>query len=345
MNSDNVLIPAHVSGSTEFTPSNKVTPMKQHSPRSSEVGSDVKINPLPQPSDSEGVLGGVTTNISYHKERIDAEATTYSQWSTSSFFFKHSYRDVGRKKFHFCLSFCSVFMVVWSSLVINTLVERGPIIFLKLAEGDIGQYDAIIYPSKGGDDLQLDEFSNFDGHFINYTKAMEVTDAQYNFAPRKQFCGAVIGSAPKIEDSMDQEIFEQGFIRTQDGLTTLPGPAQVYGGSQKYQFSTCVMLMDTDRERDINLGALYKEDAMTEGQCWIPKFLADEMKVQEGDIVYNKMDTYQNLLALINEFNREHTFQDEIRYQFQDYRNQVLEMPCRVAVIGNATFGKFYLDM
>lgn len=59
----------------------------------------------------------------------------------------HSYRDVKRKKFHFCLSFCSVFVVVWASLVINTIVEKGPIIFLKLAEGDVGQYDGLIYPT------------------------------------------------------------------------------------------------------------------------------------------------------------------------------------------------------
>lgn len=71
----------------------------------------------------------------------------YSVVSSSQFMFKHSYRDVGRKKFHFCLSFCSVFIVVWSALVINTLVEKGPVIFLKLAESINGQYDGMIYPN------------------------------------------------------------------------------------------------------------------------------------------------------------------------------------------------------
>lgn len=63
---------------------------------------------------------------------------SYDALSTTSFFLKHSYRDVNRKMFHFCLSFCSVFVVVWASLIINTLVQRGPIIFLKLAEADNG---------------------------------------------------------------------------------------------------------------------------------------------------------------------------------------------------------------
>ena len=68
----------------------------------------------------------------------DSKIENYSVLSSSMFFYKHSYRDIGRRKFHFCLSFCSVFIVVWSALVINTLVEKGPIIFLKLAEGREG---------------------------------------------------------------------------------------------------------------------------------------------------------------------------------------------------------------
>jgi hypothetical protein len=47
------------------------------------------------------------------------------------FFVKHSYHDVGRRKFHFCLSFCSVLVVVWSILVVTSVIEKGPIIFLK----------------------------------------------------------------------------------------------------------------------------------------------------------------------------------------------------------------------
>lgn len=112
--------------------------------------------------------------------------------SSFGFFITHSYRDVGRKKCHFCLSFCSVLIVVWAALIINTVVEKGPIIFLKLAEGEAGQYDGIIYPTKSS--AQETGYSNDKGIFINYTRVQEITDEQYNFAPRKQFCGSMIGS-------------------------------------------------------------------------------------------------------------------------------------------------------
>ena len=66
--------------------------------------------------------------------------------STIAFFFRHSVRDIGRRKFHYSLAFCSVFIVVLSSLVINTVVEKGPIIFLRLAENHHGECDGYVTP-------------------------------------------------------------------------------------------------------------------------------------------------------------------------------------------------------
>ena len=61
-------------------------------------------------------------------------------------FAKHSYRDVKRRKLHFFLAFCSVFVAVLSTLVVNTLISQGPVVFLKLAEATVGEYDALMTP-------------------------------------------------------------------------------------------------------------------------------------------------------------------------------------------------------
>jgi hypothetical protein len=52
-----------------------------------------------------------------------------------------------RRKFHFLLAFCSVFLVVVSTLVINQIISKGSIIFLKISEGNHGEIDAVITPS------------------------------------------------------------------------------------------------------------------------------------------------------------------------------------------------------
>jgi len=36
-----------------------------------------------------------------------------------NYFMRHAYKDIFRRKFHFVLAFCSVFLVVVSTLVIN----------------------------------------------------------------------------------------------------------------------------------------------------------------------------------------------------------------------------------
>lgn len=144
--------------------------------------------------------------------------------STLSFQWKHSYRDVGRKKCHFCLSFCSVFIVVWAALVVNTVISKGPVIFLKLSESLEGQFDGYLYPS-----IEDKDNGKF---FVNYTAAMKVlnnTGKTYNLSPRKEFEYAKAGSSYPIDrregiQSKDEWFMEEeaNYIKTSDGKNTVP---------------------------------------------------------------------------------------------------------------------------
>ena len=72
---------------------------------------------------------------------------------------KHSYRDVSRHKCHFCLALMSVFVVTLSSLVVNTVVSKGPIIFLTLAQGKVGEYDGYFTYVRWSDNDNLNSYS------------------------------------------------------------------------------------------------------------------------------------------------------------------------------------------
>lgn len=65
-----------------------------------------------------------------------------------------------------------MFIVVLFSLVINTIVARGPIIFLKMAEANNGEIDGVVTPSQilalGLDDDQTGV------KFLNYTRVTEL---------------------------------------------------------------------------------------------------------------------------------------------------------------------------
>ena len=85
------------------------------------------------------------------------------------FFVKHSCRDLLRHKCQFCLAFCSVFVVVLSVIVVNTVITRGPLVFLKLSEQMNGEWDAYMYMFS---QLENGSFSNADSNnwwCLNYT--------------------------------------------------------------------------------------------------------------------------------------------------------------------------------
>jgi len=101
-------------------------------------------------------------------EREYVDAHQRSCCGAFRFFLRHSFRDVKRRKCHFCFAFLSVFIVVFAILVINTVIAKGPIIFLTMAEGDEGEIDGIFTAVQ----FNQEDFStadNRDGNFLNYT--------------------------------------------------------------------------------------------------------------------------------------------------------------------------------
>ena len=93
-------------------------------------------------------------------------------------FTKYAIQDVGRNKCHFMLAFCSVFVVVLSTLVINTIIEKGPLVFLSLGQKSQGEIDAIISPSNNGlysTSVYSSEYPYYvsRGEYYNFTQMVE----------------------------------------------------------------------------------------------------------------------------------------------------------------------------
>jgi hypothetical protein len=80
-------------------------------------------------------------------------------WPATLFFGMYQWRDLKRRKCHFSLAFCSVFCIVLSTLVVTTVIDKGPYIFLELAEDSHGEIDAFITAAQ----------QNAAQSYINYT--------------------------------------------------------------------------------------------------------------------------------------------------------------------------------
>lgn len=108
----------------------------------------------------------------------------------------HSYKDIFRRKFHFLLAFCSVFLVVVSTLVINQIISKGSIIFLKIAESTHGEIDAFVTPSADivgktleGLEIEIPALLNYTAVNAFYSKNDPEVLNDLLLAPRKIFTG------------------------------------------------------------------------------------------------------------------------------------------------------------
>ena len=172
--------------------------------------------------------------------------TSLKLWESLKFMVKHSYRDTKRRKCHYCLAFGSVFIVVLFTLVINTIVAKGPIIFLKMAEASEGEIDGHVTPS-------VSSSGSEQSYFVNYTRVYELYGDQYNLSPRKSYCSVPFGSDynnpavdydpnPESEGSIQGggtgalEEWQSGF----DPSTDLPSRNQILSTSIGLPYSVCL---------------------------------------------------------------------------------------------------------
>jgi hypothetical protein len=136
------------------------------------------------------------------------------------------------------LAFGSVLVVVFSILVVNTLVEMGPLVFLSLGEKHEGQIDAILSPNNNGV-YSNDDYLHYmnEGQFYNYTQVYDEFP-KFNLAPRKQFAD--------------------------------PDNCVWHHGECDYERIT---LIQTEREKEIALGVGYPYQPLGANECLVNKEL------------------------------------------------------------------------
>ena len=197
------------------------------------------------------------------KEYVENEKLkSQSFFSSFCFFFGQSAKDARRHKCQYCLGFCSVFVVVLMTLIINTVIDKGPIIFLRLAEGNVGEVDAFIESSYNTD-------SGGQAKYVNLTQIDKIYPDEYNLSPRKSR--------------------EMHYAKT-DTLTTISTetglPIYVYHQVSNLAYENSgnykLITIDTEREKEINCGKEYKYEKLGLGECLINEDFAVALDLSIG---------------------------------------------------------------
>ena len=159
---------------------------------------------------------------------------------------EYSLKENLRRKCYFAICLITCFLVSLVSLVAKTVVGQGSLIFLMLGERDSGEIDFYINTIVSTRNKSLETIDDYhvDNAFFNFTKYEEIMKE----------------SEKEEKDKHFKNPFDTSTVRT------------YYNGYSRYD-QIYVMLIDTEKEKEIEMGRAYPYGKLKEGECLVHKSL------------------------------------------------------------------------
>ena len=156
------------------------------------------------------------------------------------------------------------------TLVMNTVVDKGPIIFLRLAEGNAGEIDGTI---SSFEDTYEVETNGEPNSFLNFTQIQNLkleNGDDMNLSPRKNYFIAH---------------HEYGNVQVDsEGIPILDSSTIVLLSSEGQD--GYLVFFKTEWEREMQIGRDYEGLEMGPNECWVPELMADLAGYQLGDKIW-----------------------------------------------------------
>lgn len=238
----------------------------------------------------------------------------------------HTLNDIRKNKVNYSLGFFACFLVVFVVSLVVTIIGNTPVVFLRLAELQVGEMDLVVSPGGWTGNSQL-----------NYTLVSNIlhTEQAYTYSsPRYQFGAYVINSksCPSNLDPYDVNWKYRGnncYISCFDDLC----PAD--------EFYSTVYVIDTERERNMGLGRDWNKDPPADGYIYLQNGIASEAGVGVGDIVYVKFNLYDAFHNLWDRANKQGPYNYTGGSSYSIYGASTVFLPLKIAATFGSGQGKF----
>ena len=196
------------------------------------------------------------------------------------FIAEYSLKENCRRKCYFIVCLITCFLISLVSLVAKTIVNQGSLIFLMLGEKDSGEIDFYINTIVSQRNRTITTIDDYyiDNTFINFTKF-----------------GEIMKKSKKEEEEDDDDDDNKNPFDTSVVRTYYNG---FYPNNRLY-----LMLIDTEREKDIELGRSYPYNKLKKGECLVHKNLIINEKKQfslsiaVNDFIVNTLLYYYHFLT------------------------------------------------
>ena len=186
------------------------------------------------------------------------------------FIAEYSLKENLRRKCYFIVCLITCFLISLVSLVAKTIVSQGSLIFLMIGEKDSGEIDFYINVLSSKRNRTISKIDDYyrDNTFINFTKYEEI-----------------MKDSKKENEDEDDKIknpFDSSVVRT------------YYNGYSPYN-QLYLMLIDTEKEKTIELGRSYPYNKLKKGECLVHRNLIMNEK-KKFNISINMEDFFVNTL-------------------------------------------------
>ena len=229
------------------------------------------------------------------------------------FISEYSLKENLRRKCYFIICLITCFLVSLVCLVAKTVVSQGALIFLMLGEKDSGEIDFYLSTTPLRRNASLDSLDDYhiDNAFFNFTKYEELMNS--------------------YKSDKDTNPFNTSTIRNY--LTAFTSNQKIY-----------LLLIDTEREKEIELGRSYPYEKLNEGECLVHENLAkkgqDKLKMQipmTNFITDTLLYYYHDSINITN----------ETETKLEDIligKNFTIEFSCQIKDLLESTYGKEAAD-
>jgi hypothetical protein len=190
---------------------------------------------------------------------------------------------------------------------------------------------------------------------MNFSRIDAAVDG-YRLSPRKVWDSVTITSDKQAAYDEEFTQMKEAHYQMNADSVTLPKRTEMYRRNMVDLSSAktgSLLLIDTQRERDINLAMGYKFDPLKEGECIISRTRASQLLVEPGHAIKLGFNSWKNLLLLANNYNARTTHEEfPTRIKISDMKKQhsqdpdsfTLHMPCKVAHTVSVSHGKYDKD-
>jgi ABC-type antimicrobial peptide transport system permease subunit len=189
-------------------------------------------------------------------------------------FLQHTFHDIRKNKVNFLLGFFACFLVVFVVSLVVSIIGNTPVVFLRLAELEVGEMDMEIRAAMWSRD-----------YFLNYSAVENILskETEYSYhSPRYKF--SFYATAAKECPGLDP--FDPYWKYHPNNSREYCSATCFYSLCSAAEYQATAYVIDTKREAHMQLGREWVNEPLGIGYIYMQNSLANEMGVIPGDIIY-----------------------------------------------------------